>query len=152
MTDSWTMEAIDTLRRMWVEGASYTDIAVTLGRSRSGIAGKVRRLKLPKRGAAHIARVSSQNALKRWGEPREKPKPKHFSLKRTTPKERKPPMFLRVVSVPDSQPVPLIERTGCCYPTTNEKPHLFCNEPTGRGDYCEFHFQVMYPRGKARAA
>jgi hypothetical protein len=145
----WTMVHIDTLRSMWAEGATFSEIGLALSRSRSCIAGKVRRLGLPKRGAAHVARVCRQNAEKRWAEPRPPKAPKPFSLKRTTPKERKPPMFLRVVSVPESKPVPLMERTGCCYPTTPEGPHLFCNEPAGRGDYCEFHFRIMYPKGKA---
>jgi hypothetical protein len=59
-------------------------------------------------------------------------------------------MFLRVVTAPESIPVPLMERTGCCYPTTPEGPHLFCNAPTsGTTDYCEFHRRVMYPRRAA---
>lgn len=145
----WTMEQLDTLRRMWVEGASYTEIAIAVGKSRNSIAGKSHRLGLPKRDMEHFRRKSAESARKRWGEPREKPKPKHFSLKRCQPKERKPPMMLRVVSAPDSKPVPLIERTGCCYPTSEEKPHLFCNEPVNSGEYCEFHYRVMYPKGKA---
>lgn len=152
LTQPWTMEQLDTLRSMYAAGCTYLQIGVALNRSRGSIAGKAERLGLPKRGPAHIARVAAQNAHKRWAEtprlPKSKSKPTNYSIK-SNPRERKPPMFLRVVSVPDSKPVPLMDRTGCCYPTTGEKPHLFCNEPTAKGDYCEFHFRIMYPRGKA---
>lgn len=141
----WTNEETDTLHRLWAEGASFRQIAEALGRSRNSVIGKCDRLNLPKRGHEHNRRKASENARKRWGEPREKPK--KFSLK-WNPRGRQPPVHLRAIPAPDCKPVPFIERTGCAYPTTNEKPHLFCNEPVGHGDYCEFHLQVMYPRGK----
>ena len=137
----------DTVRRMWAEGASLSEIGAVLGRTRSSVAGRVRRLGLPKKGASHNRHAASVKAAQaRWGEPRIK---KPFSFKQAKPKERKPPMLLRVVSVPDSKPVPLQERTGCCYPTTTESPHLFCNERTEGGSYCNFHRAVMYPRWRA---
>lgn len=134
----WTMQQLDTLRAMWAEGATCSEIGTALNRSRSAIAGKVRRMDLPRRTQAH-------SAHKRWENTPRPPKPqKPFLFKQCKPHERKPPMFLRVVSVPDSKPVPLVERTGCCYPTTGQGPHLFCNEPVQSGDYCEFHRSVMY--------
>lgn len=144
----WSMQQIDTLRRMWVEGASFSKIGIAVGKSKNAVAGKSHRLGLLKRGVEHLRRKAAENARERWGD-RSKPKNKSFSFKRTSSKERKPPMFLRVVSVPGSRPVSLVERTGCCYPTSSDKPHLFCNQPKDRGDYCEFHFIVMYPKGKA---
>lgn len=128
---------------------SFRDIASALGKSRNAIIGKCHRLQLPKRGNEH-QRIMAQKAAKaRWGDAPRPQKPKHFSLKRASPKERKPPMFLRVVSVPDSKPVPLMERTGCCYPTTGEKPHLYCNEPISKGEYCGTHYRVIYTRVRA---
>lgn len=146
--DPWTIEQIDTVRRMWADGATLSQIGAAVNRSRSAVAGKVDRLKLPKKTPATIAEMNARNAAKRWeGKPHKPSKP--FTFKKAHPKERKPPMFLRVVSVPGSKPVPLHERTGCCYPTTGEKPHLFCNEPTEGRDYCEYHMAVMYPRWRA---
>lgn len=143
----WTADAIDTLRQMWAEGASFSEIGNRIRKTRCAVAGKVRRLKLPSRGHEHFRQQAAKAARRRWDAiPREQ-KPKFFRLTPTRPKERKPPMLLRVVSVPDSIPVPLMERTGCCYPTTIDGPHLFCNVPTAKGDYCEFHHKVMYPRG-----
>lgn len=139
--------ADETVRRMWADGASLSEIGAVVGRTRASVAGRIRRLGLPKKGASHNRHACSVKAAQaRWGQPREK---KPFSLKKTKPKERKPPMFLRVVSVPESKPVSLHERTGCCYPTTGESPHLFCNEPTQGRDYCDFHMSVMYPRWRA---
>jgi GcrA cell cycle regulator len=147
MTFNWTMEALDRLRALHAEGKTFLEIASALGISRCSVAGKVRRLKLPHRD-------QSFSAQKRWGNIERKPnRPKAQPFTFRKKHERKPPMLLRVVTAPDSVPVPLMERTGCCYPTTVEKPHLFCNAPQadGTGGYCELHFKVMYPN-KRRVA
>ena len=146
MTFNWTMEALDRLRVMHAEGKTFLEIAAALNTTRCSVAGKAHRLKLPHRS-------QSFSAQKRWAtaEPKSKTsKPFLFTNKR----ERKPPMLLRIVTVPDAVPVSLIERTGCCYPTTTEKPHLFCNAPKGdhTGDYCEVHFRTMYPNSRRSAA
>jgi len=146
MIFNWTMKALDTLRAMHAEGKTFLEIGNAIGISRNAVAGKAHRLKLP-------LRDQSFSASKRWAQtertPRVKKPTKPFLI--TNKRERKPPMQLRVVTVPDAVPVPLIERTGCCYPTTTEKPHLFCNQPTGEktGDYCAFHYKLMYPRSVA---
>lgn len=46
---SWSEAEVETLRRLWAEGKSQTLIGVILGRSRSMIAGKISRLRLPGR-------------------------------------------------------------------------------------------------------
>ena len=151
MSGDWPIGSIDTLRTMWVAGASFSEIGRVINKTRCAVAGKARRLKLPSRGPEHFRQQAAKAARMRWGTPEQKQasRPRHFSLKRTTPTERKPPMFMRVVSVPESKPVPLMDRTGCCYPVTPDGPHLFCDLPTAHGDYCTAHFKVMYPRGRA---
>lgn len=150
MSGDWPIESIDTLRRMWVDGASFSEIGRAVRKSRSAVAGKARRLGLQSRGQEHFRQQAAKAARMRWDStPRIVKTKTHFSLRRTTPKTRKPPMHLRVVPVPESIPVPLMERTGCCYPVTPEGPHLFCNLPTEKGDYCKWHTRVMYPRGRA---
>lgn len=146
----WTPETIDALRKLHAEGKTYTEIANALGTSKNSVSGKIDRLKIPARGRNHMRRVNQQNALKRWGDGERPPpnrKPVNTLVRKRT--ERKAPMLLRVVIAPESNPVPLIERTGCCYPTTTEGPHLFCNLPTEAGPYCEFHQRVMYPKRRA---
>lgn len=46
----WRPEQIDALKSMWADGAFLSDIGKKLGVSRGAIAGKIHRLKLPKRG------------------------------------------------------------------------------------------------------
>lgn len=136
----WTPEEDATLRALYAEGKSFAEIGRAVGRTKNATISRSRKLKLPLRGVEHIRRMAARTA-----ETRKAKAPPRISK----PKERKAPMFLRVVSVPQSTPVPLMERTGCCYPTTEKGPHLFCNEPTRGSDYCEFHLRVMYPRRAA---
>lgn len=50
-TAGWTEERVETLKAMWIDGKSAREIADTMGGglSRSGVIGKVHRLKLPGR-------------------------------------------------------------------------------------------------------
>lgn len=137
----WTPAEDETLRALYEQGRSFTEIARAVNRTKNSTISRSRRLKLPSRGVEHTRRMASRSAKLRKAKTPLRPVSK--------PKERKAPMFLRVVSVPASKPVGLIERTGCCYPTTAEGPHLFCNEPTNGSDYCEFHHRVIYPRRRA---
>lgn len=136
LINSWTMEQLDTLRKMWAEGRTAREIGAVLKRNRNSILGKAHRLGLPKHDGANTPRKPDV----RVGRVRTFPKQKH---------KRLPPMHLQIVTAPDTVPVPLNDRTGCCYPTTAEGPHLFCNAPKSTGDYCEFHYQLMYPKRRA---
>lgn len=46
--------------------------------------------------------------------------------------------------LPNSKPVGLMERTGCCWPVDN----LYCNEPiiSGRLPYCTEHLKHYRPK------
>lgn len=134
----WTPADLDTLRKMWTAGASAREIAYALGRSRNSVLGKIHRLNLETR-----TNLRRKPEAPRIGRVRSFPPQKH---------ERKPPMLpmlQRVVVVPDAVPVPLLERTGCCYPVTTTSPHLFCNAQTEGRDYCETHYRIMYYRRAA---
>ncbi len=136
LTQPWTMEQLDTLRSMWAEGRTAREIGAVLKRTRNSILGKAHRLGLPKHQGANTPRKPDT----RVGRVRTFPKQRN---------KRLPPMHFKVIAVPDTVSVTLNERTGCCYPTTNESPHLFCNAPKSTGDYCEFHYQLMYPKRRA---
>ncbi len=46
-------------------------------------------------------------------------------------------------ALPGSTPVSLESRTGCAWPTTRDKPHLFCNLPRLPGKpYCDHHHSI----------
>lgn len=65
---SWTEERIDVLRKLWVEGLSASQIAVTLGSdvTRNAVIGKIHRMGLASRilpaGAQRLRVVATQDA------------------------------------------------------------------------------------------
>lgn len=123
---TWTREDDGTLIRMRTEGVCDAAIAQSLGRSLSSVRGRVARLGVPPRASS----IKPAQSL---------PKPFTYRKGKATP-----PKFFAVHEAPNAVPVDLIERTGCCYPVTDHKPHMFCNAETESGDYCKFHRAVMY--------
>lgn len=136
----WTEEQDTTLRTMRDDGASYDEIGSVLGVTRNAVSGRVNRLKLVPRPQDYAGK-----AAKRWQVTNRPAKAKPLHLKPMNWRKGKPtpPMFFAVHEAPKAVPVPLIDRTGCCYPVTEHGPHLFCNEATD-GSYCKFHRSVMY--------
>jgi GcrA cell cycle regulator len=66
----WTVDAIELLKRMWAAGSSHSQIAPLIPHAtRSAIAGKIMRLKLPPRDKGHI------RGLTRTPAPAKRPKP-----------------------------------------------------------------------------
>jgi hypothetical protein len=129
----WSPEQNETLRTLYLQGLSFSEIGRAMGRTKNSCKGRACRLKFPPRSNPKLEQIRATKAQAR---------------RQST--KRRPPMHLSVVTAPDSVPVGIMERTGCCYPTTKEGPHLFCNAATsGNTDYCEFHLQVMYPRRRA---
>ena len=65
MDVNWTEDRVETLRKLWAEGLSASQIAAQLGSvSRNAVIGKVHRLKLSSRGRSTSAapRVKKQSA------------------------------------------------------------------------------------------
>ena len=135
----WTAEEDAILRALYDEGKSYSQIGKALNRTKCGCISRGRKLKLPPRPDLHAKRMSERTTRLRA----RAANPYGYSRPKRT-RERKPPMIMRVVPAPDSIPVPLVDRTGCAYPTTHNGPHLFCNAPTGGNPYCSFHHNVMF--------
>lgn len=123
----WTTERVEKLRQMYEDQRSYFVISQAIGVSESSVRRKARILGLP-------SRTQDSSVRFRWigGKP--------------SRNVRTPPRAFAVVLAPDTTPVPLMERTGCCYPTTEHSPHLFCNAEVSKSSYCDFHQRVMYGR------
>ena len=137
----WTETEDARLISMRDDGASYAEIGSVLGVTRNAVSGRVNRLKLVPRPQDYAGK-----AAKRWqNTPRPaKAKPMHLKPMNWRKGKPTPPKFFAVYEAPKAVPVDLIERTGCCYPVTEHKPHKFCNAETESGDYCKFHRAVMY--------
>lgn len=125
----WTEELIERFKTLHAEGKPYAAISEELGMSDNALRKKAVRLGLPKR--APVAPTQRGFRL-----------PTKFGFFGAG--TRKAPQKRGVVLAPDSNPVSLFERTGCCYATTEHSPHLFCNAEVNKGDYCEFHYRRMY--------
>ncbi|ARC89239.1 GcrA family cell cycle regulator [Rhodovulum sp. MB263] len=126
---SWTDERVETLKRMWAEGQSASQIAKELGGvTRNAVIGKVHRLGLSNRAGAAPARPAPAAAAATAPAAKEKPAPKPeaapaaapaapASPSPATPESRPaaaqepqdaapPPAATRKAIVPAGQPLP----------------------------------------------
>jgi GcrA cell cycle regulator len=116
---SWTEERVETLKRMWAEGQSASQIAKELGGvTRNAVIGKVHRLGLSNRagGGATAPATAAKTATK--GKPaKPAPKPKAAPAKRVEAAEAEPaaepaaaekpaPIPMRKQIIPAGQPLP----------------------------------------------
>jgi GcrA cell cycle regulator len=161
----WTDERVGRLREMHKNGASASDIAVTLGGvTRSAVLGKIHRLGLSvpiaaKIGAKITAQLRGQSAVQVAAQLRErkrqlanKPSPGKaisFGRRRDRFKER----AAAVVAEPTVAPllVPLLStRTGQCKWICEDDGALCCAHPVEPGrSWCPHHCSVAFmPRVK----
>lgn len=154
---AWTDERIDTLKRLWSEGSSASQIATALGDvTRNGVIGKLHRLGL-----------SSQSR----DVPKKAPKPKPERLPKAPKAERHAPppksILKRADPVPEPEPEPILppghrvtilmltEQT-CRWPigTPGTEHFTFCGRRPGAGiPYCMAHARLAYqPAERRRAA
>ena len=109
---SWTDERVETLKKMWGEGQSASQIAKELGGvTRNAVIGKVHRLGLSNRttGAKSSAEAKEKTAAK--AAPKPKPQPKTEPARPVTPApapaaEAKPSVPARKQIIPAGQPLP----------------------------------------------
>lgn len=150
---SWSEAQIDSLKKLWSEGHSASQIAIELGQgiTRNSVIGKVHRLKLAKRKATYRAEPKSKKRLAR----RERPA---IAVKRV-PQAKRPMLIHRpnereFVSAPlpkaEDVFIPLDQRIGvmgltehtCKWPIGDpcEPDFHFCGQHKERtGPYCEHH-------------
>jgi GcrA cell cycle regulator len=169
----WTDERVETLRRLWAEGLSASQIAAQLGGvSRNAVIGKVHRLKLSGRGR-NTAPPARQKKPAQPAAPKAPPRPAHSqrpmaaSVGATALQThfepvqavREPARASDNVVVPISRHLQLIqlnERT-CKWPIGDplaEGFHFCGNDCADTGPYCRYHariaFQPVSERRRAR--
>ncbi|WP_050994893.1 GcrA family cell cycle regulator [Bradyrhizobium liaoningense] len=135
-TTEWTVDRLDTLKRLWNAGASQAEIAAELGVTRNSIAGKISRLKLT-RAPSQRAPRKSQAGIKR-------PKKPNPALAWTT---RSKPEPLPEEPAPTGEGVQLTELTNttCRWPfgSVGAPDFCFCGVPpadfNGGRPYCRVH-------------
>ena len=148
---AWTDERIETLKKLWAEGLSASQIAGRIGGvSRNAVIGKVSRLKLSGRATTSRSRHrSSPDWHKRAVAA--KIRATVMALKNVMPKcafvpvkEESTPM--KVESVDEVKPlhVDLLDlKPDMCRWPYGDGPYTFCGCKTKEGSsYCEFHHKM----------
>ncbi len=167
---TWTDERVETLRKLWNEGLSASQIAGELGGvTRNAVIGKVHRLGLSGRakapsGASPVSRPRAKPAA-RLGNGTHAPSPAVRGATALQPQlrtqpdmrpEAQPALLDPEVVVPFSERVTIMElRDNMCRwpmgdPTTAE--FRFCGMKTETGQpYCSYHCRIAYqPAGERR--
>lgn len=152
---AWTEERIETLKRMWAEDATGSQIGVALGMTRSAVLGKAMRLKLPKKSE------DTNNFNRRRALVKAKPPKKAAAPKAARPKVNVHPgnivrSFAARAHDPGLKALPKGERTfpnakhwterkfgECAFPVGSGADTQSCCEPTER-TYCKDCEAVMF--------
>lgn len=145
---------VETLRRMWAEGASCSVIAAALGEgvTRNMVMGKKMRLKLPSHGRND--RVSRGTTPAIIGKKGRSGNPGVTSVRSILHRAETRIEDTRRVSgsawqpLPGTTPVALVDldHGACKWPIGKESPYRFCNAPTD-GPYCPHHADMSVGRG-----
>lgn len=148
---SWTDDRVDTLRKLWTEGLSASQIAAELGGvTRNAVIGKVHRLGLSGRakgtnnsGGGRAKKAAAQGTFTKASRKAAGAGPK----KATATTVRPAP----VVDVPEPKPMMLtllqVTEHTCKYPIGDpqEESFGFCGAKSRDGSpYCEYHCKLTY--------
>lgn len=138
---SWSIEHVALLKSMWRVAGPLIDIAKSLGRSTDQIWSKAYKIGLgPRPKFITLVKIAVVRP-----KPKAKPLPKTPALKVAD----RPRLIAIEPAAIHCVPVTLENRTGCCYPTNNGGPFLFCNNAgTTDGDsiHCDPHWALTHER------
>ncbi len=156
----WTEERLETLKKLWTEGVSITQIGEALGVSRNSIAGKVHRLGLIKRQSPILGSTAKKTAQKSAPPVAKKDAPP--AAKKTpdkTPDKTPAKKTFVPITPPDpiiwaeDQPLKLVlrnldwSRNKCSWPTGDPQntDFKFCGKKVVAGKpYCNDHCFEAY--------
>lgn len=144
-THAWTPERVETLKRLWAEGQSCSQIAAALkeGCTRNAVIGKIHRLGLPERlkPARMVRRYAGPKAPRLSRTPAARP----VAVKPEGPPRSPPPA---VIAIAPSLSVSLIALgfNACRWPTGGDRADTtFCGHPAVPGQsYCSGHCAAAY--------
>jgi len=104
---SWTEERVETLKKMWGEGQSASQIAKELGGvTRNAVIGKVHRLGLSNRAGSSAKPVAKDKPAKPTAKPKTAARPAAKPKPETTAAVAPAPMPARKAIIPAGQPLP----------------------------------------------
>ena len=163
----WTEERVETLKKLWADGLSASQIAGRLGMgvTRNAVIGKVHRLNLsgratqPRNPAARTARKSPREP----GSPGRSPSMPTAGANALKPYTQMTP---RLMPLPEPKPLRLIDSAKdgritilhltdktCKWPIgdPNNEEFCFCGHGPREGSpYCEYHARMAYQPPQSR--
>lgn len=153
---SWTDERVETLKKLWLEGLSASQIAAELGGvTRNAVIGKVHRLGLS--GRTRNPRGSTRPAPKHKPQPAQQASSGNLKLKAQPRAEAalapetqaKPALDLVETGAPESRraSILMLNDRVCKWPIgdPSKEDFHFCGCPSETGSpYCPYHTKVAY--------
>jgi GcrA cell cycle regulator len=138
----WTEDRVNTLRKMWTEGYSASQIAKELGGvTRNACIGKIHRLGMNRAGG--MRRAPNVNAVRTARIVRDKPIPKP-RLVYVAPKENEP-------LEPLGETIEKAKHGQCLWIEGDPKQDgRICGRETGGHAYCQHHRAAVYVPTKKR--
>ncbi len=137
----WNEERTATLRKLWLEGMSASQVARQLGGvSRSAVIGKVHRLGITVRDVPARSRTTIRTAVRA--------QPRARLVRDVAPATRSAPRLEAVEMAPTATILGL-ETHSCRWPIGNPDSHDFgfCGrEKTARASYCDDHARGAFRR------
>lgn len=164
---NWTDERVETLKKLWADGLSASQIAAQLGGvSRNAVIGKVHRLKLSGRGRTSSASPRPKKTASGGGRSSRGGRTVTMTIGATALKAqydvdavaRHDPRPIEDVVVPISRNLALVELTEhtCKWPNGDpmSEEFSFCGNDSGdSGPYCTYHSRLAYqPASERRRA
>jgi GcrA cell cycle regulator len=169
----WTEDRVDTLKKLWAEGLSASQIAGKLGMgvTRNAVIGKVHRLNLA--GRVNTPRQQAPRAPRKPGAegqtqaPRGPSRPSMPTAGATALKSyAQPQASARIAPLPEPKPLRLVDTSKdgritilhlsdktCKWPIGDPQHDDFCfcgHNPRGGSPYCEYHARIAYQPAQDR--
>ncbi len=164
----WTEERVETLKKLWADGLSASQIAARLGMgvTRNAVIGKVHRLNLagratqprntapraPREGRSTSSRTHAPS-MPTAGATALRPMPRNELMPRPAPLPEPKP--IRLVDLPRDGRITILHLSDktCRWPIGDPGTEEFCfcgHGPRENSPYCEYHARIAYQPAQER--
>jgi len=148
---SWTDDRVETLKKLWLDGLSASQIAKQLGGvTRNAVIGKVHRLGLSGRAAPS---QPQRPAFRAPRPPRPAAPPQPRRIEAAQPAAQPLPALPAILEAPGTATVLTLGAHMCKWPIGDPSTDsfTFCGRRQGDGPYCNEHARVAYQPQQKKA-